>query len=134
VASAAASETFLLELPYKMADHCSTAFVPKSVLLRRIFFINEDKAKYVSVGFYPACGYQPLMEFGAIRRVGSKSLILTDEEVAMLPDCLPAIRDSKCVGGNRVIIKCESGNFRIHTPRRYGSARLFVGTEYISLT
>ena len=26
------------------------------------------------------------------------------------------------------------GNFRLHTPRRHGSARLFVGTEYISLT
>jgi len=39
-----------------------------------------------------------------------------------------------CVGGDRVVIKCESGNFRLHTPKRLGSARLFVGTEYISLT
>jgi len=27
------------------------AFEPKLVLLRRMFFINEDKTKYVSVGF-----------------------------------------------------------------------------------
>ena len=109
-------------------------FDPKRVLPRRMFFINEDKTKYVSVGFYPARDYQSLVEFGAIRRGGSKSLILTDEQVATLADCLPALRDSMCVGGDRVINKCESGNFRLHTPRRYGSARLFVGTEYISLT
>ena len=110
------------------------AFDTKWVLLRRMFFKNEDKTKYVSVGFYPARDYQPLVEFGAIRRGGSKSLILADKQVAALADCLPAIRDSMCVGGDRVVIKCEGGNFRLQTPKRHGSARLFVGTEYLSLT
>jgi len=95
---------------------------------------QRGKIKYVSVGFYPARDYQPLVEIGAIRREGSKSLTFTDEQFATLADCLPAIRESICVGGERVIIKCESDSFRQHTPRRYGSARLFVGTEYISLT
>jgi len=98
------------------------------------FSINEDKPKYMSVGYYPARDYQPLVEFGAIRRGGSKSLILADEQVAAMADCLPAIRDSMCVGGDRVVFKCESGIFRLPTPRRHGSARLFVGTEYIGLT
>ena len=31
-------------------------------------------------------------------------------------------------------MKCESGNFRLHTPKRYDSSRMFVGTEYISMT
>jgi len=88
----------------------------------------------VSVGYYSARDYQPLVELDTIRRGGSKSFILTDEHVAARADCLPAIRDSICVGGDRVIIKCESGNFRLHTPRMHGSARLFVGMEYISLT
>jgi len=110
------------------------AFDPKRVLLRRMFFINEDKTKYMSVGFYPARDYQLLVEFGAIRRGESKSIFLTNEQVAALADCLPAIRDSMCVGGDWVIIKWEGGNFRLHTPKRHGSARLFVGTEYISLT
>ena len=110
------------------------AFDPKRVLLRRMFFINDDRTKYMSVGYYPARDYQPLVEFGAIRRGGSKSLILADEQVTAMADCLPAIRDSMCVGGDRVVFKCESGSFRLHTPRRHGSARLFVGTEYISLT
>ena len=74
------------------------------------------------------------MEFGAIRKGGSKCLILADEQVVALEDCLPSIRDSMCVGGDRVVIKFESGYFRLPTPRRHGSARLFVGTEYNSLT
>jgi len=106
----------------------------KRVLLRRKFFVNDDKTTYVSVGYYPARDYQILVEFGSIRKGGSKCLILADERVAALADCLPSIRDSMCVGGDRVVIKCESGNFRLHTPRRHGSARLFVGTEEISLT
>jgi hypothetical protein len=39
-------------------------FDPKWVLLRRVFFLNSDRSKYVSVGFYPALDYQPLVEFG----------------------------------------------------------------------
>ena len=92
------------------------AFDPKRALLLRMFFINEDKNKYMSVGFYPDRYYQPLVEFGAKRKGGSKSVILTDEQVAVLVDSLPAIRDSMCVGGDRVIIMCESGNIRLHTP------------------
>jgi len=88
----------------------------------------------MSVGFYPARDYQPLMEYGAIRRGGSKSLILTDKQGAALADCLLAIRDSMFVGGVRVIIKCDSGNFRLHIPKWHGSARLFVGTESVRRT
>jgi hypothetical protein len=32
--------------------------------MRRLFFINDDKTKYKSVGFYPATAYLPLAEFG----------------------------------------------------------------------
>jgi len=91
------------------------AFDAKRVLLRLMFFINEDKTKYVSVGYYPARDYQPLVEFGAIRRGGSKSLILNDEKVDAVAECLPSIPDSMCVGGDRVVIKCKSGYF-VYTP------------------
>ena len=96
-------------------------------------FGNEEKTNYVSVCFYPARDYETLAEFGAIRRAGSKSLIVSDKQVDTLAGCLPAIRDSMCVGGERVIIKCESGNFRLHTPRSHGSARLYLGAQYIIL-
>ena len=44
------------------------AFDPQRVLLRRLFFINEDRTKYVSVGFNPARDYLPLVEFRVLRR------------------------------------------------------------------
>jgi len=61
--------------------YCATnpAFDPQRVLLRRLFFLNANKMKYVSVGFYPASDYLPLVEFGVIRSCGSKAIILTDK-------------------------------------------------------
>jgi len=48
-------------------------FDPKGVLLRRLFFIDVDRTKYVSVGFYPNRDYLPLVEFGAVKRTGQLS-------------------------------------------------------------
>ena len=45
----------------------SPAFQPNRVLLRLIIILNDDKSKYVSVGFYPAQNYQPLVEFGGVK-------------------------------------------------------------------
>ena len=53
------------------------AFDPQRVLLRRLFFLNANETKYVSVGFYPARDSLPLVEFGVIRRSGFKVMILT---------------------------------------------------------
>ena len=73
------------------------AFYPKWVLLRRLFFINEDRTEYVSVGFYPARDYLPLVEFGVVRRGGDpKTLILGDEQGDALAETLPTLR-STCV-------------------------------------
>ena len=44
------------------------AFERKRSLLRRLFFINEDRTKYVSVGFYPARDYRTFVEIGVVRR------------------------------------------------------------------
>jgi hypothetical protein len=58
----------------------NSAFDPKRVLLCRLFFINEDRTKYVSVAFYPARDYLPLVEFGVVRKGGGpKTLILSYE-------------------------------------------------------
>ena len=92
------------------------AFDPKRILLKRLFFINGDKTKYVTFGFYPACDYQLLVEFGAIRRCGSKSNILTDQKVHTLAECIPKIHESMCEREEeeeKSVIKCGSGSFRI---------------------
>jgi len=47
---------------------------PNRALLRRVFFIAEGKSKFVSVGYYPARGYQPLAEITL--RLSLSTLIL----------------------------------------------------------
>jgi len=41
--------------------HPNPGFDPKRFLLHRMFFINENKTKYVTVIYYPARDYQPLV-------------------------------------------------------------------------
>jgi hypothetical protein len=103
------------------------AFDPNRVLLRRIFFIDGVKTKYVSVGFYPTRDYQPLLEFGTIRRGGSKTIILTSEHVDRLAERLHEASDP-CESGS-----VSGGNFRL-TRNRCGAAKLYLNTQYRSLT
>jgi len=37
----------------------SLLFDPNKVLLRRVFFLDPDKTRYISVGYYPSRNYQP---------------------------------------------------------------------------
>ena len=90
----------------------------------------------MSDAFYPERDYRPLVEFGAIRRGGSKSIILKDEHIDTLADCLPKMLVSICNEGGTgaSAVECVSGALRLSPPKNYGSARLFFGTQYISLT
>jgi len=92
-------ETQLTPDAWTYSDICTywapnPAFDPQGVLLRRLFFLNTNKTKYVSVGFYLARDFLPLVEFGVIRSCGSKAIILTDEQVYTLAQYLPALADS----------------------------------------
>ena len=104
-----------------------SAFDPKRVLLRSLFFINEDRTKYVSVGFYPARDYLPLGEFGVVRSGGGpKTLILSDEHVDALAETLNTLRDM-CIGETSVVgRRCESGVFRLVCTRSRRTAHLYV--------
>jgi len=84
---------------YILAHHSRVR--TQEIPAQAIFFVNVDMTKYVSVEFYPAHDYQTPVDFGAIRKSGSKCLILTDEQIDTLAGCLPAILDSKCVGGTQ---------------------------------
>jgi len=127
-------EQLLPDASYDIYPYCSShpAFDSQSVLLRRLFFINLDRTTYVSVGFYPARDYQPLVDFGAIRRGGSKSINLKDEHIDTLAGCPPKMLVSICNGETGA--GCVSGAFRLSPPQNFGSARLYFGTQYISLT
>ena len=68
-------------------DCINPMFDPNRVLLRRVFFIDPEKNKYISVGFYPSLNYQPLVEIGSPK---SNPIILTDLHVKTLAEYLPA--------------------------------------------
>jgi hypothetical protein len=106
------------------------------VLLRRLFFINADRTEYVSVGLYPARDCLPLVEFEVVWRVGGpKTLILSDEQVDGMAESLPMIRDAMFSGETSVgVRRCESGTFRLDLTRSQLTVRLYVDSQFISLT
>jgi hypothetical protein len=106
------------------------AFDPDRVLLRRIFFIDGYNTKYVSVCFYPARDYQPLVEFGAVRRGGSKPIVLANEHVDRLAERPPKVLCETGGSGSDA-----SDTFRLIPIRRSGgAARLYLNAQYINLT
>jgi hypothetical protein len=93
------------------------AFDPKRVLLRRLFFFNEDRTKYVSVGFYCARDYQTLVDFRVVRRDGgAKTIIINDDPICALAEGLPNLRDAMC-SGEPARGWCKSGAFRLNVTR-----------------
>jgi len=65
---------------------------PKRALLRRVF-IDENKTRYISVGFYPTQNYRTMVEFGVSK---IKPVILTEQHVATMVICLPKICEAMC--------------------------------------
>jgi len=122
-----------------ICTYCASnpAFDRQRVLRRHLFFLNTNMTKYVSVDLYSARDYLYPVEFGAKRSCGSMAIILTDEQVCTLPQCLLAFADPMCKDGKEVVpptIWCESGNFRLGMhKRRHGLTRLYVGSEYMCL-
>jgi hypothetical protein len=110
------------------------AFNPESVLLRRLFFMNED-GKNTCVCFRPARGYLPLVEIGVVRRGGGpKTIILSYEQVDAMAEALPVLRDAMC-GGNPVGGSgCKSGAFRLVVTRSRRIARLYVDSIHFTYT
>ena len=100
-------------------------------MLFRLFFIYEERTKYVSVGFYPVCDYPPLVEFVVVQRGGGpKTLTFSDEQVDAMAERLPMLWETMCsaetsVGGPR----CRSGAFRLDVTRSRRTARLSVDSQ-----
>jgi hypothetical protein len=79
--------------PCTYVEVVSPAFDSNRVLLRRVFFLNDDKSKYISVGFYTAQNYQTLVEFGGAKRL---PILLTSDYVAAMAERLPALVEAIC--------------------------------------
>ena len=100
-------------------------------MLLRLFFINDDRTKYVSVCFYPARDSLPLLEFGVVRRGGGpKTLLLSDKQMDALAEVLPILWDAMCNGETFV---CVAGARAVNFGSRR-TARLYVDSQYTSLT
>jgi hypothetical protein len=87
----------------------SPAFDPNRVLLRRVFFIGEDKAKYASVGYYPTRDYQPLVDFGVPKK---NPVILNDQQVRTMAEHFSSLFEALCNSEHYV---CKDGDFRMNS-------------------
>ena len=76
-------------------------------ILGRIYFLNEERTRYVSVGFYPSDNYQVLVEFGGPRIVPIR---LAEHYFRTLMEALPALCDAMQCGE---LYTRKDGAFRI---------------------
>jgi hypothetical protein len=114
--------------PKRQAPEClayvepiNPIFDPQRVLLRRVFFVNADKSKYVSVGFYPA--RNSMVEFGSVR---NKHIILTEPQVRFLAEAIPRMCESLC---NNASTAFKDGKLRLTTTGSIKVARLFLASS-----
>ena len=82
--------------PPKPVDTCTyledqLLFDPNEVLLRRKFFLDPKKTKYISGGFCSARNYQSLFEIGSPK---STPIVLTDQYLKTLSEHLPTQIDA----------------------------------------
>ena len=104
------------------------AFDPNRVLLRRVFFLNDDKSKYVSVGFYPAQNYQPLVEFKGNKLL---PLLLAAEYVTILAERLADLVEAMCQN-EQFQWRSEDKVFRVNSTGSYRVARFTLDKHWIS--
>jgi hypothetical protein len=79
--------------------------LPQRVLLRHVFFLNSERSRYVSVGFYPARYYRVLTEFGGPRIA---PITLTERRLTILMEHLPKLCEAMCRGERHA---CKDGDF-----------------------
>ena len=77
--------------PGSYTEDTSLLFNPNRVLLRRVFFLDPDKTRYISVGCYPSRNFQPLVEICTPKQ---HPILLTDHHVSTLAEHLAAQVDA----------------------------------------
>jgi hypothetical protein len=105
------------------------AFDPSRVLLRRVFFLNDEKSRYVSVGFYPAQNYQPLVEFCGTRIL---PLVLPADFVNHVSERLRSLVEAMC-RNEPFVWSSEDRDFKMHSTKAYRTARFTHDKHWISL-
>ena len=101
----------------------SLLFHPNRVLLRRVFFLDADKTKYISVGFYPSRNYQPLVELGSPKVT---PIPITDSHVRTLAEHLPSPLDALWRNEFFNVHDCD---FCMHSASPYKTTLLSTGAK-----
>jgi hypothetical protein len=57
------------------------------------FFLNREKSKYLSVGYYPARFYEAMIEFGGANLL---PVILSEQRLSLLSEHLPQVCEAMC--------------------------------------
>jgi len=77
----------------------------------------------VSVGYYPARGYQPLAEFGGAKKL---PLLLNVQQLQTMAENISALCDA--LSANVYYVK-KDGEFRMNTTGSYRVARVYLGKQ-----
>jgi hypothetical protein len=77
------------------------------VLLRRVFFLNAERSRYVSVVFYPARFHYVLIEFGGAHL---SPIIITEQQLMTISEHLPKLCEAMCRSEHYA---CKDGVFRL---------------------
>jgi len=110
-------------------DVVSTALAnPNRAMLRRVFFITEGKSKFVSLGFYPARGYQPLAEFGGAKKL---PLLLNAQQLQTMADNIAALCNALATNKQ---FSTKDGDFKMNTTGSYRVARVYIDKQFLSFT
>jgi hypothetical protein len=90
--------------------------------------LNDDKSKYVSVGFYPTQNYETLGEFGGAQLL---PMLLTSYYVAAMAERLPAVVKAVCQNEQHQLRSDEKA-FRMNTTSSYSVSRVTLDKHYLS--
>jgi len=101
---------------------------PNRAMLRRVFFIAEDKSKFVSMAYFPARGYQPLAEFGGAKKL---PLLLDAQQLQTMAENIAALCNA--LSTNEHFSK-KDDDFKMNTIGSYRIASVYLGKLYLSFT
>ena len=82
----------------------------------------------MSVGYYPARGYQPLAEFGGAKKL---PLLLDARQLQTLAENIVTLCNA--LSANKHFSK-KDGDFKMNTTGSYRIARVYLGKQYLSFT
>jgi hypothetical protein len=101
---------------------------PLQVLLRHAFFLNSEKSKYVSGGYYSARFCRVVIEFGGAHL---SPIIIDEQHLSTLPEHMPKLCESMCRGERYA---CKDGVFELSYSGGYLDVpRLYLDKRYIVL-